>query len=259
MYAVSFQGLQPALLLPGYWLAGRAGAVATVNLASALALALTFRLALLAGASGRASFLAWLGAAFSVPVMSFAASPWPEMTGALFATSSVFIILRSPRTAAAVVTATLALTVMVAVKTRLFLLALPILAGMPRRATWRTAAALVATAVAAFAAMATYDAFAMGGQVARRIHAQGFLGMLGWLFGWAAGAVTEYRGHLGLLLDQEFGVVLSAPVFALALVGAVAAARERRWRFVLLTAGPFALVWYVLGGVAVSRTASFAD
>jgi hypothetical protein len=255
VYATSFQGLQPALLLPGYWLAGRAGAVATVNLAGALALALTFRLALLAGASARASYLAWLGAAFSVPVVSFAASPWPEMTGALLATSSVFLILKSPRTTAAVPAAALALALMVAVKTRLFLLALPILAGTLRRATWRSAAALAASAVAAFAVMASYDAFALGGQVVRRIQTRGFLGMLGWLFGWATGAVTEYRGLLGLLLDQEFGIVLVAPVWALALVGAVVAARERRWRFVLLTAGPFVLAWYILGGVGVSRGA----
>ena len=67
VYAEAFQGLQPVWLLPGYWLAGRAGAVVIVNVAGALALALTFRLALLSGASARAAFLAWLGAAFSLP------------------------------------------------------------------------------------------------------------------------------------------------------------------------------------------------
>jgi hypothetical protein len=74
IYARSFQGLQVALLLPGYWLAGRAGAVATVNLAGALALALAFRLALAAGASVRSAFLAWL-AARSRPPCSATPSP----------------------------------------------------------------------------------------------------------------------------------------------------------------------------------------
>ena len=49
-------------------------------------------------------------------------------------------------------------------------------------------------------------------------------------------------------------MLLSAPVLALSLAGAVAAARERRWRYVLLTAGPFLLAWYYLGAVALSRS-----
>jgi hypothetical protein len=64
----------------------------------------------------------------------------------------------------------------------------------------------------------------------------------------------EYRGHLGLLLDQEFGALLWAPALALALAGAAAAARERRWRYLLLTAGPFVLTWYYLGALALGRS-----
>ena len=70
---------------------------------------------------------------------------------------------------------------------------------------------------------------------------------------WTIQAPTRYRGHLGLLLDQEFGLLLSAPVFALALAGAVVALRERRWRLALLAAGPFALAWYYLGAFVTSR------
>ena len=42
-------------------------------------------------------------------------------------------------------------------------------------------------------------------------------------------------------------------MLALGLAGAVAAARERRWRLVLLTAGPFLLTWYYLGALALIR------
>lgn len=254
IYAEAFQGLQPVWLLPGYWLAGRAGAVAFVNLASALALALTFRLALLSGASTRAAFLAWLGAAFSLPVVSFAVSPWPEMTGAFFATAAVFVLLREPGTRRAIAAAGGLLALMVATKTRLFLLAVPIMAGFVRRAGWRAVAALGVLGGMAFAAASAYDALAQMGQVVRRMRQVGLLQTLEWLLAWTVRAPTEYRGHLGLLLDQEFGVLLCAPVLALALAGAVAAARERRWRYVLLTAGPFLLAWYYLGAVALSRS-----
>jgi hypothetical protein len=254
IYADAFQGLQPVWLLPGYWLAGRAGAVAVVNLASALALALTFRLALLSGASVRAAFLAWLGAAFSLPVVSFAVSPWPEMTGAFFATAAVFVLLREPRARRAIAAAAGLLALMVATKTRLFLLAIPIMAGFVRRAGWRAVTALGVLGGMAFAIASVYDALAQAGQVVHRIRQVGLLQTLEWLMVWTVRGPTEYRGHLGLLLDQEFGVLLSAPVLALSLAGAVAAARERRWRYVLLTAGPFLVAWYYLGAIALSRS-----
>jgi hypothetical protein len=252
--ARAFQGLQPLWLSPGYWVAGRAGAVAVVNLVGAATLTLTFRLALLSGASVRAAYLAWLGAAFSLPILSFAASPWPEMTGAFFVTSAAFLLLREPRTWRAVVAAGSLLALTVATKTRLFLLAVPIMMGFVRRAGWRAFAALGVLSGTTFAAASLYDALAQGGQVARRIRGGGLLGTLEWLLAWTLRAPTEYRGHLGLLLDQEFGVLVSAPVFALSLAGAAVAARERRWRFLLLTAGPFALAWYYLGAVALSRS-----
>ena len=254
IYAEAFQGLQPVWLLPGYWLAGRAGAVVTVNIAGALALALTFRLALLSGASARAAFLAWLGAAFSLPVVSFAVSPWPEMTGACLAAAAVFSLLRAPGGRRAVVVAGGLLALMVATKTRLFLLAVPIMTGFVRRAGWRAVAALGALAGIAFAAAAVYEGVASMGPLGRRVRAGGLWPTFEWLLTWTVWAPTELRGHLGLVLDQEFGVLLSAPVLALSLAGAVVAARQRRWRYVLLTAGPFLLAWYYLGAVALSRS-----
>jgi hypothetical protein len=254
IYAEAFQGLQPMWLLPGYWLAGRAGAVVIVNIAGALALALTFRLALLSGASARAAFLAWLGAAFSLPVVSFAVSPWPEMTGACLAAAAVFSLLRAPGGRRAIAVAGGLLALMVATKTRLFLLAVPIMAGFVRRAGWRAFAALGALAGIACAVAVVYEGLTGMGPLGRRVRAGGLWSTLEWLLTWTVWAPTELRGHLGLVLDQEFGVLLSAPVLALSLAGAVVAARERRWRYVLLTAGPFLLAWYYLGAVALSRS-----
>ena len=77
-----------------------------------------------------------------------------------------------------------------------------------------------------------------------------------WLLNWTIRAPLEYRGHLGLLLDQEFGLLPAAPVFALAIAGLVVAVTERRWRLVLLTAGPFLVAWYYLGAVALGGIAA---
>ncbi len=251
--ARSFHGLQPVLLLPGYWAAGRAGAVATVNLIAALALALAFRLALVFGASRRGAFLAWLGIAFSVPVLSFAASPWPEMTGALCLTGAVLFLCREPRAPGPALAAALCLAIAVAAKPRLFLPAIPVLLAFPRRMSRRAVLALAGIAVAAFALVTAYDAAVFDAIMLRRAGPRGALGALSWLAAWTVQAPTQYRGHLGLLLDQEFGLLASAPVFALALAGAVVAGRERRWRLAVLAAGPFALAWYYLGAFVTSR------
>jgi hypothetical protein len=254
IYASSFQGMQVALLVPGYWLAGRLGAVATLSLAGALALSLTFRLALRAGASLRAAFLAWLGAAFSVPVLSYVVSPWPEMTGALCLPAAAFFLSGEGRRPRALAMAGLCLAGAVLVKTRLFVAAVPVAIAFVRRLSWRTLVGVGAALSAGFLVMAAYDSLAQNALVARRLGVLGPLGTLAWLVNWIVRAPTEYRGHLGLLLDQEFGVLFSAPVFALALAGVVAAGRERRGRLVLLLAGPFVLAWYLLGAVAIART-----
>jgi len=220
---------------------------------SALALVLAFRLALLFGASIRAAFLAWLGTALSLPMVSFAVSPWPEMTGALCATAAVFAVLRHPRTRRTVAATASLLAVMVATKTRLFLVAVPIMAGLIRQVRWRALAGFGILTGAAFVAMAAYDGLLQWGPVTRQFEEGGAPATIRWLLTWTVRAPAEYRGHLGLLFDQEFGVLLNAPVLALGLAGVVAAARERRWRLVLLTAGPFLLAWYYLGALALIR------
>ena len=165
MFARLYQGLQPVLLLPGYAAAGRAGAVITMNLFGAAALLFTFRLALASGASLRAAFLAWLGAAFSLPFVTYGASPFPEISGAFFATAAAYLLWHSRLTRAAAVTASLCLVAMVAAKTRLFLLAPPIVLGFPRRVSWKSLA-LAAGALGVTAAVATaYDAFFLSGYV----------------------------------------------------------------------------------------------
>ena len=110
-----------------------------MNLLGAAALLLMFRLALASGASLRAAFLAWLGAAFSLPFVTYAASPFPEISGAFFATAAAYLLWHSPDSGRRGHRA-LCLVGMVAAKTRLFLLVPPIALGFPRRASWKSVA-----------------------------------------------------------------------------------------------------------------------
>ncbi len=253
IHAKAFQGLQPAVLLPGYWAAGRAGAVATMAAVSALALALAFRIALLFGASSRAAFLAWLGATFSVPLLSFAVSPWPEMTGALCLTAAVFLLCREHRIVLAAWAAALCLAVAAGTKSRLFVPAVPVMLAWPRRVSLRGALTLASVIAAAFVGIVAYNLVFQDASIVRRAGLGGVSEMARWVLIWTAEAPTQYRGHLGLLLDQEFGLLASAPVFALALAGAVVSLRERRWRLALVAAGPFAVAWYYFGAFVTTR------
>ncbi|HEY7140763.1 MAG TPA: hypothetical protein VIE44_11725 [Methylomirabilota bacterium] len=256
VFAPAYQGFQAFLLLPGYAVAGRQGAVITMHLFGAIALVLLFRLALASGASLRSAFLAWLGAAFSAPFVVYAASPFPEMTGALLATATACLLWRQPLTRAAAAAASLCLVAMVAAKTRLFVLVPPLGLGFLRRFSWPRLALAAATLVAALAAATTYDALVLGGHVVRRTGGGNVRQATRWFLDWTVRAPLEYRGQLGLLLDQEFGLLPAAPVFALAIAGIVTAVAERRWRLLLLAAGPFLLAWYYLGAVGLAGITS---
>ncbi len=251
VYARLYQGFQPLVLLPGYAIAGRRGAAITMSVLGALALALAFRLAIASGASRRAAFLAWVGAAFSAPFVVYATSPFPEMTGACLATAAAYLLWRQPVSRAAVATAAACLLGMVAAKSRLFVLVPPIALGALRRFSWRRVALLSGVLAAGLAAATIYDARILGAHVVRRSGSANALGILRWLVDWTIRAPLEHRGQLGLLLDQEFGLLWAAPVFALAMVGGVVLAVQRRWRLLLLAGGPFLLSGYYLGSVAV--------
>lgn len=248
--SLAHTGLQPFLLLPGYALAGRVGAMATVSLLGAAALALAFALARGVGASPRAAFLAWLGGAFSVPIVSFAGSPWPEMPGAFFVTLGAAGLLLPAAGARGYARAGLALAALFALKNR-FLLALgPLMLGFARRLHWRAVVALAGAGTALLLAAIGYDTVVSGGLFLGPAHTRGLAGFLRWAGWMVAQPLDGGRGLLGFLFDQEHGVLLTAPVFVLALAGGVVAAAERRWRVLLVAGGPFVATWYFLGGIS---------
>jgi hypothetical protein len=251
MFARLYQGFQTILLLPGYAVAGRIGAVATTSAFGAAALVLMFKLALASGISRRSAFLAWIGTAFSVPLLVYSVSPFPEVSGAFFATAAAYCLWTPRATRLALATAAACLVAMVAAKTRFFLLLPPLVLGFLRRFTWMTLLLALGALGAAAAAAAVYDAVFQSGIVVWKMQGGGVHQALRWFVEWTIWAPLQYRGHLGLLFDQEFGLLVAAPVFALALAGIVVALAQRRWRLVLLAGGPFACAWYYLGAAVL--------
>jgi hypothetical protein len=238
-----FSGLQPLLLVPGYWLGGRTGALVTVAALSAAALALGFRLALVAGAGLQAAYLAWLGTAFSAPVVSLATSTFVEMPAAFFLAAAASGVVGIRRSLPIGVLVTGCLTALMALKNRLLLMAVPVLLGLVSPTTRRCWAVLGLLVAGVAGATFYYDAQLMGGAMSTYLRAGGPLGIKEW----------APQTLLGFLLDQEYGLLGSAPAFALGLLGAVVTLRQRRYHLVLVTFGPFVATWALFGlGVGVS-------
>ncbi|MCU0580156.1 MAG: hypothetical protein MUF69_11535, partial [Desulfobacterota bacterium] len=241
MYSNAYQGLQPLLLAPAYWLGGRPGAVLFLGCLSAACLALVYLLALRIGASVPAAFLAWLGSLLCVPVLSLAISPFPETAGAFFLTAALYLLLKETRNARDLAAILACILALLALKNRFVLLVLPLVFGLFRKWTWKsTAGALLVWAGLGVLAV-VYDHFVFGGFLSKRL--------LGQELGSAhSPGPFVFQGHLGLLGDQEFGVLPAAPVFILALAGAVSGLVRGQYRLVILLAGPFLCTWYIMAG-----------
>ena len=215
MYSRLYQGFQPVLLMPGYAAAGppgRGGHAQSARGRRACCSRSGSRAA--SGASLRAAFLAWLGAAFSLPLVTFAVSPFPEISGAFFAAAAAYALWQSPRDLdgrrhrgpmprgdgggqdpavldAAAAPAGLPASAHVADPGR----------GLCRRLVAATVAATTTT-TQVFLQRAHPVADPRAGASSRQSSGSST---------WTTRAPTEYRGHLGLLLDQEFGLLATAP------------------------------------------------
>jgi hypothetical protein len=251
IYSLAHVGLEPLLLLPGYAVAGRLGAMVTVSLLSAVTLAMAFALARHVGASPRAAFLAWLAGAFNVPVLSLVGSPWPEMPGAFLAVLGAAALLRDRQRGSDHAIVALCCASLFVLKNRFVLLVGALMLGLIRRVTWKAVTALAAASGLLVLAVIWYDRVVSGGLFLGQTHAGGLAGQAYWAGRMIGRPLLRVRGLLGFLLDQEHGILLAAPVLSLALVGGVVAAIERRWRLLALAGAPFVATWYFLGGTSI--------
>jgi hypothetical protein len=220
VYSFSYSGLLAYLLLPGYALGGRLGAMIVVSLCGAALAANLFLLARDVSGSLRVGFLTWLYLGFSPPVFLFVSQIYPEIPAAALVAWAVRVIRRLPaRTPTTLPGLAVALIGLVLLKGRYAVLAVPLLIWTLARLR-RPRLVLAGLAVSGLAAAGLWAIDQHFGGLIYRLHYQ------------VAGLPNPRRpaemggALLGLLADQEFGLLPSAPVYVLALVGIPVALRR---------------------------------
>ena len=204
-----------AWALPNYPLAGRLGATWTIALFAALLTVQVYRLCRELGVSRRAALWGWVVVALTPPVLTNASHIYPELPAAWAAVWGVRALRRVPArpwTAVAAVAAAAAFVVVL--KTRYAAISVGLLGGAG-------ATLLVERAIGPLAVFGAGTLVAVGVLLGTRLRALLSLlprrsKLVAAFFGW-----DGYRtvALIGLLADQEFGLLFYAPHYVLAAVG----------------------------------------
>lgn len=219
----------PALLAPGWALAGKNGALLIMALVGAVVSVQLLLLCRETVADARAAGTAWLMATALVPLSNVTTVVYPNAVGAAAIVIAYRLLftatVRRPVLAGVVAAATLLLTprdgVVIA-----FFIPFVVFAGRA------TAIRFVATLAVAFVAVSAFDLFAYGVP----------LPYAGYLFGIDAAQVLDGQPTLrpradvglgGILFDRAFGLAGSAPWVFAGLAGLVAALRPPHRRALL--------------------------
>lgn len=251
IYSYRHSGGFPHLLIPGYALGGQWGAVLQMNLIAALLMAQVFLLAYDLFQSIPAAFLAWLTCAFTVPSLVYMGQLYPEMPAALFTILAVRLIRRLAAGEVANGAAfwrhaglmALWCTALLALKTRYLpiaaMLALAWLIALIR-VRWRGKRMLIALAwlpavgLVGGGIIMLIDRVVFDGAFWERLRDLKFMAYI------FSGHNPLY-GALGLLFDQEYGLLTYTPLYAASLLGFGFMTR-REWR----------AYWPIVGALAVN-------
>lgn len=224
IYSIHAPGLS-VLIAPAFAVAGYRGAVATVLAGIGLALGLVWRAGWLLTGSTRAAWIGWLAAAVSAPVALHGGMIYPDTVGTAAVMAGVLgLVMLETGSAVAPPHVWLGVGAALAslpwLHTRFAVLALglgfALALRLHRRAGVRGVVALLA--VPAVAACAWFAYFWIIWGTPNPVAA----------YGAGENALAAIpRGLVGLLFDQEFGLLPNAPVMAAALASVVVL---RRWR-----------------------------
>jgi len=193
------------LLLPGYLAGGRTGALVVLALMGGLMTLLLARRARALGVGETRVRLLVLLTAATYPLATFATQLWPELVGAL--ALAILLVLAARSRGGRIGSAVVAIAAAV-VKTRLALLAFPILAVV-----WLRRNRVLGAALMAFAALAV----AVVGRIVMG-HPFGPYRRLRHL--WPSDAVVAGKVLGGLVFDAAGGLVFTAPLWVAAAAGA---------------------------------------
>lgn len=214
------------LVLPAFAVAGYLGAVATIMAATALGSALAWRVAWMLTASAGGAWAGWAAVFLTTPYFFHGFTIYPDGVGGLLTIAAAWLLVAldggrsvSRRQIAAVGAALAALPWM---HTRFAMLAGALGAVLVARLMAR---ADRASSVSALLAVPVVSAAAWFGHF--------------WMIWSTLNPASPYgsytnsslaylpSGAMGLVFDQQFGLVANAPVYAVAVLGLVALARQR--------------------------------
>lgn len=225
IYSIHSPGL-PALILPAFALAGYPGAVITVALLAALASVLTWQAAWILSASVSGAWVGWAAVFLSSPFLFHAFTIYPDGPAALPVIAAVWVLVSLEagrlvsRPALWMVGAGLA--ALPWLHTRFALIAVAAGLCLVARQAVRDHRRASLTALLLVPAVAAAAWFGYFWSIWRTVNPAA-------PYGAETGAAVAYigRGLTGLLVDQQFGLLPAAPIYACAMIGALALARTR--------------------------------
>ena len=232
VYSIHAPGL-PALMMPAYAVAGEWGALTVVGLLATLAALAVYDAALLMS-SPAIAVATWAAVTLSIPFGLQSHLLFPEMPAALLMAWAVLWLLGPlPERAGPWIWRGLALSLLpwLHMKFSLLLFVAGLWLAQRLWPRWQLAVAfLTPIGVSALAWFASF--WVMYGDINPTV-----------AYGYSSGAELDLfnipRGVLGLAFDQEYGLLPYTPIFAAALCGAWAMARDRGLR------------WYLMGSALV--------
>ena len=229
IYSYRHKGGFPVALLPGYVLGGRLGATLEMNLIAALLLGQVFLLSYELFHSLPASLMTWGSMAFTIPFVVYMGQIYPETLAGLLA---VWIIRqiralpaesvwRNRRFWTGGIVIGLSLFLLVLLKTRYLPLAgtlmLFFFAHLLQRSA-RLSHKLTLTAIVGgllavlIVAVLLADTYLLDRMLQDRLTDSRYMS-------WMLAGYNPFNGAIGLLLDQEYGLIFYTPLYLLALVG----------------------------------------
>jgi hypothetical protein len=226
------------ILLPGYALAGRLGAIWVLNLVAALVAANTWRLTYELTKHRGAAWFAWAAATLTIPLLPYAYAIYTEIIAALLVVLAARTLVRDePLSLGHWGALGFCLVALPWLVVRFLPLSLGILVLIVARAVFRKEAtalcwlALVLAAALGLLANSTLtgalygESSAMGASSAGRGSA-------------TLAQLIDPLNHLdsltGWLMDQRMGLLVLAPIYATALAGWLVLWRRDRWKAAVL-------------------------
>ena len=225
IYSIHAPGVS-VVVLPAFALAGYDGAVLTMVLCAALMAALLWRVTFAVAGSASGAWLGVAGVVFTAPYFFHTFTIYPEIIGSVCVTVALWLLLALDDdrdvTVGQLVASSCAFALLPWLHSRFAVLAalcgLFVIARLwTKPSRWGRIASFLAVPVVAGAAWFAFFWIIWGSPSPAAPYGADTSTSLSYIV----------RGVIGLLIDQQFGVIATAPVLVLSFVGLPALARKR--------------------------------